>query len=108
MQLAQLLHSKDIDTASEMLSAKPSLAWIRDDESGGYPLHIAVWHVRTFPLLLDCPSHLMHVKYPFNGSTCSYWHRASIQPILEAPLHVLTLSACTLSTCHCPMLCIVK
>ena len=28
-----------------MLSAEPSLAWVRDDKSGGYPLHIAVWHV---------------------------------------------------------------
>lgn len=28
-----------------MLSAEPSLSWVRDDESGGYPLHIAVWHV---------------------------------------------------------------
>ena len=56
MQLAQLLQSKDTDVALKILSAEPSLAWIRDDESGGYPLHIAVWHVRTILLLLKCPS----------------------------------------------------
>lgn len=32
MQLAQLLQSKHTDTALEMLSAEPLLAWVRDDE----------------------------------------------------------------------------
>lgn len=45
MQLAQLLQGRDTDAALNLLSAEPSLAWIRDDDSGGYPLHIAVWHV---------------------------------------------------------------
>ncbi|KAL3141315.1 hypothetical protein ABBQ32_004903 [Trebouxia sp. C0010 RCD-2024] len=44
MQLAQLLQGRDTDAALNLLSAEPSLAWIRDDDSGGYPLHIAVWH----------------------------------------------------------------
>ena len=54
MQLARLLQSKDTNAALKMLLAEPVLAWIRDDESGGYPLHIAVWHVRTIPMLLAC------------------------------------------------------
>lgn len=62
MQLAQLLQSKDTDAASKMLTAEPSLAWIRDDESGGYPLHIAVWHVRTCVLLLEPPSYILCIK----------------------------------------------
>ena len=45
MQLAQLLQSRDTDAALGLLAADPLLAWVRDDESGGYPLHIAVWHV---------------------------------------------------------------
>ena len=62
MQLAQLLQNKDTEAASKMLSAESSLAWIRDDESGGYPLHIAVWHVRTIILLLQHMSHVLQVK----------------------------------------------
>lgn len=58
LQLAQLLQSKHTDAALEMLSAEPSLAWIRDDESGGYPLHIAVWHVRRTTLLMECLCHI--------------------------------------------------
>lgn len=63
MQLAQLLQNKDTDAASKMLSAEPSLAWIRDDESGGYPLHIAVWHVRKITLLLEHMSHILQIKF---------------------------------------------
>ena len=70
MQLAQLLQSKATDAAAKTLSAEPSLAWVRDDESGGYPLHIAVWHVRAAPLLLDCLSHLMHTKF-HQGAVCA-------------------------------------
>ncbi len=47
-QLAQLLQNRSTDAALDMLSAEPSLAWAQDDDSGGYPLHIAVWHVRNF------------------------------------------------------------
>lgn len=47
MQLAQLLQNRDTDAALHLLAVDPSLAWVRDDESGGYPLHIAVWHVST-------------------------------------------------------------
>lgn len=55
--LGQLLQDRRADAALELLSAQPALVWVRDDKSGGYPLHIAVWHVgllscSTFALLL--------------------------------------------------------
>ena len=46
--MAGLLQSHETDEAVQMLKAEPELAWVRDDDSGGYPLHIAVWHV-SFP-----------------------------------------------------------
>ncbi|KAA6424465.1 MAG: hypothetical protein FRX49_05677 [Trebouxia sp. A1-2] len=42
--LGQLLQDRRDDAALELLSAQPALVWVRDDKSGGYPLHIAVWH----------------------------------------------------------------
>ncbi|DBA69796.1 TPA: hypothetical protein ACH3X2_012518 [Trebouxia sp. C0005] len=42
--LGQLLQDRRADAALELLSAQPALVWVRDDKSGGYPLHIAVWH----------------------------------------------------------------
>ena len=45
-RLAELLQSRNVDAALDMLTSNPSLAWVRDDDSGGFPLHIAVWHVR--------------------------------------------------------------
>ena len=56
MQLAHLLQSRETDAAVSMLSTEPSLAWIRDDDSGGYPLHIAVWHVRTHVVIKNVQS----------------------------------------------------
>lgn len=31
--------------AAALLEEEPALAWIRDDETGGYPVHIACWKV---------------------------------------------------------------
>ena len=31
--------------AAALLKEEPALAWIRDDETGGYPVHIACWKV---------------------------------------------------------------
>lgn len=42
--LSQLLQNRRADAALELLSAQPALVWVRDEDSGGYPLHIAVWH----------------------------------------------------------------
>lgn len=78
MQLAQLLHNKRTDAALQMLSAEPLLAWIRDDESGGYPLHIAVWHVRRITLLLECCDSSVFSLY---GTACSHEHSATMNSL---------------------------
>ena len=44
-QLVECLQNKDAAGAQKLLSSDKSLAWTRDDDSGGYPLHIAVYHV---------------------------------------------------------------
>lgn len=44
-QLAQCLQNKNAAGAQKLLSSDKSLIWSRDDDSGGYPLHIAVYHV---------------------------------------------------------------
>ena len=45
-RLTDKLNNKDGEGALTMLEREESLAWIRDDLSGGYPLHIAAWQVR--------------------------------------------------------------
>ena len=62
--LGQLLQNRRADAALELLSAQPALVWVRDDESGGYPLHLAVWHVGPLSCstsALVCLSDLLHV-----------------------------------------------
>lgn len=46
-ELMRKLQARDSKGGLELLQATPSLAWVRDDVSGGYPLHIAAYHVRS-------------------------------------------------------------
>ncbi|PRW59890.1 DNA-binding SMUBP-2 [Chlorella sorokiniana] len=39
-----LLKAGQPSQALELLADDPKLAWVKDAESGGYPLHIAAWH----------------------------------------------------------------
>lgn len=61
MQLAQFLQSKDTEAALGLLTAEPALAWVRDDQSGGYPLHLAVWHVSANTESVAQGAHLLHI-----------------------------------------------
>lgn len=48
----------DQEGAIDLLQADRSLAWVRDDVSNAYPLHIAAWRVRSVLLLGDkCKSY---------------------------------------------------
>ena len=53
-QLTESLQHKDAAGAQELLSSDKSLIWTRDDDSGGYPLHIAVYHVSCHALFQHC------------------------------------------------------
>lgn len=49
-RLVRHLQSRESETAIEMLERDASLAWVRDDECGGYPLHVAAYQAcRTLP-----------------------------------------------------------
>ncbi len=41
------LQARDWQAGLELLQGNPQLAWVRDDVSGGYPLHMAAYHVST-------------------------------------------------------------
>ena len=50
-QAIALLMQDDEERAISILNTERSLAWVRDDTSGAYPLHIAAWRVRIPPAL---------------------------------------------------------
>lgn len=43
--LVDLLQEGDEGAALALLEEDKTLAWIRDNETGGYPIHIACWKV---------------------------------------------------------------
>lgn len=43
-RVAGLLKSGRPSEALELLVEQPELAWVKDGESGGYPIHLAAWH----------------------------------------------------------------
>lgn len=43
--LIDLLQEGEEGAALALLEEDKTLAWIRDDETGGYPIHIACWKV---------------------------------------------------------------
>lgn len=42
-RLVRHLQARESAAAIEMLEKDASLAWVRDDECGGYPLHVAAY-----------------------------------------------------------------
>ena len=53
-----MLMKDDQEGAIDQLQAERSLAWVRDDVSNAYPLHIAAWRVRFVLTLGDkCKSY---------------------------------------------------
>lgn len=49
--LFEHLHRQDQDAALEVVASMPKVAWIQDEKSGGYAIHIACWKVSKFLLL---------------------------------------------------------
>lgn len=45
-QVNSLLRNGKPSEALSLLAEDPRLAWVKDGESGGYPIHIAAWKVR--------------------------------------------------------------
>lgn len=41
----ELLRGGSPTEALELLSVDPKLAWVKDSQTGGYPVHIAAWKV---------------------------------------------------------------
>ena len=44
-RLVQRIQKGDSEGAITLLEREGSLAWVRDDDTGGYPLHVAAWKV---------------------------------------------------------------
>ncbi len=44
MQLCAVLHAGDAAEAMRIVEARPDAARVRDDASGGFPIHIAAFH----------------------------------------------------------------
>ena len=44
-RMVEKIQRKDGEGAITMLNREPSMAWMRDVDTGAYPLHIAVWQV---------------------------------------------------------------
>lgn len=44
-KVSQLLRQGEPAEALQMLFDNPKLAWQKDEFSGGYPIHVAAWHV---------------------------------------------------------------
>ena len=75
-----------------MLEREPSMAWMRDVDTGAYPLHIAVWQV-TLLLLLPSPKSISYLSSVHRGCIlhCILWlsfPRSEKKRDLDPPLMV--------------------
>jgi len=48
-RLMAALRSGAAEDAAALLDAEPRLAWVRDADSGGFAIHLAVWQARPAP-----------------------------------------------------------
>ena len=52
----------DEEGAVSLLNAEHCLAWVRDDRSAAYPLHIAAWRVRLPPAFREVAEQACHCQ----------------------------------------------
>ncbi len=45
-RLMTCLNEGDAEEAAELIGAEPRLAWVRDGNNGGFPIHVAIWQAR--------------------------------------------------------------
>ena len=73
-RMVEKIQRKDGEGAIAMLEREPSMAWMRDVDTGAYPLHIAVWQVNLL-LLLPSPKSISCLSSVHQGCIlyCIVW-----------------------------------